>query len=707
MSRLRLAALLALALAFLPGAGGAQGVERVRASLLAEVMPEADRFDPAEGNPPIKRAYRGNQLIGYVFLTSDFPPEVGGYSGPIRALAGMTTDGHLTGVRVTEYHESRMNQKGDFLRQTPGFLEQYEGKYIGDAFRVYEDIDGISRVSISVRALSRGVRDAARRIAATYSRAVAEEEGSVAPAENLTSMPWFEMRRVGVTARMAVNAEDQDEIGVSVLHLESEELARYLVGALYGYITSAVERRNAVGSELILYVVDGQGGGRMPIQQGWSIVQNGATTPVSVDNVVTLGSPWEGLLSGETSMVGVLILDDGIDVEQPMTLVFDRGEQIGRFEVEYTSQAALRARAALVAARAAEAAASAASAGTSGADATATSASATPDADGPVAAVADPAAAAFTTDLADAEQIDALDFTLVDEESAVDRLLADVSWPRVAWTLLVLGLATFAFATKIPPARWVSLAATLVVLGFVDGGFLSVSHITGVIWVGPSSILTDLPLVMMVAFTLVAMVFLGRIFCGFLCPFGALQDFIDRLVPARFKREMPKGVHRGALKVKYGILAIILLPALAGSQASIYAYFEPFGTVFFLSRDLVLWAIAGSFLVASVVVPRFYCRYACPLGAALAIGSLVSLKRIRRIEQCDYCKVCEKRCPTGAISGPEIDFKECVRCNDCEVQLTQKAGVCRHDMEEFRGRLVQLHARRAMGHKLAAHASES
>ena len=129
---------------------------------------------------------------------------------------------------------------------------------------------------------------------------------------------------------------------------------------------------------------------------------------------------------------------------------------------------------------------------------------------------------------------------------------------------------------------------------------------------------------------------------------------------------------------------------------------EPFGTVFFLSTNVLLWTIAGSFLLASVVVPRFYCRYACPLGASLAVASLISLKRIPRVEQCDHCKVCEKRCPTGAIEGPRIDFKECVRCNDCEVQLIRRTGVCRHDMEVIRPRLVQLQGRSAAGAAAAA-----
>ena len=74
----------------------------------------------------------------------------------------------------------------------------------------------------------------------------------------------------------------------------------------------------------------------------------------------------------------------------------------------------------------------------------------------------------------------------------------------------------------------------------------------------------------------------------------------------------------------------------------------------------------------------------------MAIGSVISLKRIRRVEQCDHCKICEQKCPTSAIRGPQIDFKECVRCNVCEIELIEKTGVCRHDMEVIRPRLIQL-----------------
>jgi polyferredoxin/Na+-translocating ferredoxin:NAD+ oxidoreductase RnfG subunit len=698
-----------------PRAAAAQGIDRVRPSLLREVMPEADRFDPAEGNPPVRRAYRGDELLGYVFLTSDLPPEERGYSGPIRAVVGMTPDGTLTGVRVAEYRESYMSTKGDFLRR-PGFQEQYAGKHISESFRVYEDIDGIAKVSISVRALSRGVRDAARRVAAAYPP---EKSSPTEPVRDVLSMSWFQMLRSGVAVRMDATAPGEDAVGISLVHLESETLARRLVGGLYPYIVNAVTSREAGDAALVLYAVDGPAS-RLPIQSGWSVEQGGVRTQIPLERVVMLGSPWEGLLAGETSAVGVLILDESVDIEGPLTFQFARGaEQV--HTVAYTSQRALAvlAEASLrvpaspppdsgsgsEARSAREDAASTATVGDgpgAGHDGVATPepaaagsprVSASAASVGPEPASAAPLAAAATSP----EQLVQLDFTVAEDESALQRLVSDTPWGRVGLMLVVLGFATLAFFGKRAALRWASLGITLAILGFVDGGFLSVSHLTGVIWVGPSAVATDLPLLLMVGFTLVTLLFWGRVFCGYLCPFGALQDLIDRVAPKRFKRELPERAHRAGLKAKYAILALILLPALVGVERSFYQYFEPFGTVFFLSTDVVLWTIAGAILAASVVVPRFYCRYACPLGASLALASLASLRRIPRVEQCDHCVVCERKCPTGAIAGPAIDFKECVRCNVCEAQLIERRGVCRHDMDAVRPRLVQLKTRIASG----------
>ena len=292
-----------------------------------------------------------------------------------------------------------------------------------------------------------------------------------------------------------------------------------------------------------------------------------------------------------------------------------------------------------------------------------------------------------------AQSIPGLDFSSFEDfedETALSQLLLETRWAPVVRLILLLGLVLYAFFAKSGRVGAVTLGVTLVYLGFIDGGFLSVSHITSGIIVGPGVYLRDMALLIMIAFTVVTTLLWGRVFCGFLCPFGALQDFITRIVPRRFQRALPQRIHDRAIYLKYGILLLIVGLAALPAQIAVYQYFEPFGTVFYLSTSPLLLSIAGGFLVASAVVPRFYCRYACPLGAALGVASLLSFFRIRRVEQCEPCKVCEIACPTGAIRGPEIDFKECVRCNVCETKLLTKAGVCRHDMDEVRSRLVQL-----------------
>jgi polyferredoxin len=169
-----------------------------------------------------------------------------------------------------------------------------------------------------------------------------------------------------------------------------------------------------------------------------------------------------------------------------------------------------------------------------------------------------------------------------------------------------------------------------------------------------------------------------------------VQDFLTRLVPKRWQKTVPAAIHNKAIYLKYALLALIVLMAFVQGSVSIFQYFEPFATLFFYSSSIVLLSILALILLASAVVKRFYCRYMCPLGAALGVLSLISLSRIKRVPQCTTCTVCEHACPTGAIRRQEIDFKECVRCDICESKLIQKAGVCKHTVESLTARGVTL-----------------
>ncbi|MEK9509494.1 4Fe-4S binding protein [Gemmatimonadota bacterium Y43] len=760
MPRNLLAGLVLLLIFALPGRAAAQDVEgtEVGEELLREVMPEAERFGPKEGQPPVITAFAtdpatgAEQAIGYLFFTADVPPERKGYSGPVRALVGMDRTGVVTGVRVLSYYESYRSQMGDFLRRD-GHQEQYSGKSIADKFLVRDDIDGISRATVSSRALAQGVRDATRRVARAYFERAPAPEGPIQP----WTLSWLELMDREVARPVVVHEGDDVLAEISLMHIDSPETGEHLVGApAYGMIERAIASRGREGFAMAYGVYGAQTG--VFSRQGWSATQGGQSYPIPENDVFPFGLAGGGLLRDELTTIGAMLLPSELDLAQPFTVDLDLG---GEREVTPVEYATLLARGGTIVMAEADAPAAGAEPGSAGGDSRAggsgdpssaapgaaapSAATAGPDSAGPNdrvaasdpaapgdptpgepasadptsgdpasddpsagdAAAGDPAASTFdpaaspsaaaadppvapAPDLAPATQ----DFDFLDDEEEAESwsasMLAGLNGPRTVAMLGLLALTTVAFLKKRPGLRWATLVITLGYLGFADGGFLSVSHITSAIWVGGSAFLNDVPLLLIAGFTLLTTLLFGRVFCGFLCPFGALQDLLTRFVPRRFQRRVSEPTHRAGLSVKYVVLAVILVPALLGSRASIYPYFEPFGTVFFRSPSVLLWAIALAFIAASARVPRFYCRYACPLGAALAIGSLVSINRIRRVEHCTLCKVCENACPTGAIRGAEIDFKECVRCNACETLLIEKAGVCGHDLEAIRPRLVQI-----------------
>ena len=136
-------------------------------SQLKVIFPEAATFSNKEGSPPHYKVYaaapKGQEpkLIGLAWWTTELEPLERAFDGPIKMLVGMDTTGVLQGVVVTEHREPY----GDFSVDTPAFAAQFKGKNIRDPFKVGQDIDAISRATISVTSASRAVRNSGRRIA--------------------------------------------------------------------------------------------------------------------------------------------------------------------------------------------------------------------------------------------------------------------------------------------------------------------------------------------------------------------------------------------------------------------------------------------------------------------------------------------------------------------------------------------------------------
>ena len=223
------------------------------------------------------------------------------------------------------------------------------------------------------------------------------------------------------------------------------------------------------------------------------------------------------------------------------------------------------------------------------------------------------------------------------------------------------------------------LAFTLLFIGWYAQGQLSVVQITGAIkslaaGAGLKSFLYDPVSLLLIAFTLVSLAVWGRgPFCGWLCPFGALQEFVG--LAARALRlpqwRMPPRLALLLSRGRYALLALLVgSAAFAPAAAEKLVEVEPFKTAITVGfqRELpfLLWAVG--LLLAGAFVYKFFCRFVCPLGAALTLGG--RLRRwnwLPRIEACGRpCRKCEIACQYDAIRADgAIDYDECHQCLDC------------------------------------------
>jgi NosR/NirI family nitrous oxide reductase transcriptional regulator len=227
------------------------------------------------------------------------------------------------------------------------------------------------------------------------------------------------------------------------------------------------------------------------------------------------------------------------------------------------------------------------------------------------------------------------------------------------------------------------LAFVLVWLGWVAGAQVTVINL--LTWLhaaaGAASVqvvLSDPLIAVLMAFVLVTFVIWGRgVFCGWLCPFGAMQELLGRI--ARLLRipevRLSHATHRLLWPVKYVILAgLVAVSFQSMSAAGVGAEVEPFKTAISLrfARDWPYVAYATVLLAVGLSVERFFCRFMCPLGAAFALGGKLRLRRLnplkRRPECGSPCQLCTRRCPIQAIEpSGRINMDECFYCLDCQV----------------------------------------
>jgi ferredoxin len=177
----------------------------------------------------------------------------------------------------------------------------------------------------------------------------------------------------------------------------------------------------------------------------------------------------------------------------------------------------------------------------------------------------------------------------------------------------------------------------------------------------------------------------GGGFCGWICPFGALQDGLNWLrkklhlpelvLPARLDRILTYGRYLSLAGILYATIASVKLW---------FADYDPYRTIFGLgwlfefnlAEHWPAYAVALGIIAGSLFINRFWCRYLCPLGGVIGILGNLSLLRIRRDgADCKGCAVCNAPCPVG-IDVAQADSAvsaDCIGCLAC-VEACPRSG---------------------------------
>jgi ferredoxin len=264
---------------------------------------------------------------------------------------------------------------------------------------------------------------------------------------------------------------------------------------------------------------------------------------------------------------------------------------------------------------------------------------------------------------------------------------------RILTQAIVFGIwVALILATKHPMEHWIS--RVLPVSLFLRLDPLVLTAVAGGMRVG-------ITLLFLGFITLAVSLLLGRVFCGWVCPLGAIFDvygWILRRLKVRTLGPSPQW-----FRLKYLILAAILVVALMGGVSPlmgldpIVILTRTFATLIrpvWRVSDELLWAVGdplkhhGHFvdlltlllflgiMSATTRVSRIWCRTACPLGAYLAIASRHAVLR-RETQDCIQCGICAANCPTGAIDFKDAKIyneSECIKCFTCSQECPVDAN---------------------------------
>ena len=661
-----------------------------------ELVPGAETFGPLKNDVPVVPALKGKDTLGWVYLTSDFVSTTG-YSGkPIHTLVGVDKDAVITGVRLVK-HSEPIVLIGIPDKKIRAVTEGYAGldlKAEAASGGSAHDLDIISGATVTIMVIDDSIIRSGLKVARTLGLGgLASEVAESGPQREVDTgkkdiSDWMTLTGDGSVRRLSLDvaqinesfvsqgdkrAVDRPEKGPETDTFIDLYLALADVPSIGLSLLGEAEYANLMarlndGDHAILvagrgrYSFKGSGYVRGGIFDRIQLIQDDISVRFhdrQHNRVGTIAA--EGAPAFSEMDLFIIPADSGFDPAKEFRLQLLVQRPVGPIEkVFLTFDLGYRL----------------------------------PDSYlKTVAPAAAPVAASGQSSGAAAEK-----------DTGVQAL-----WKRI-WNdrkadVLILGTAitvlTLVFFFQMQVTRnerftfWFRigfLTFTLVWLGWMENAQLSVVNVLAFFSALTSDFSWDAflmdPLVFLLWFSVAAaLLFWGRgAYCGWLCPFGALQELTNRIAKlCRIPQiEVPWGLHERLWPVKYIIfLGLFGLSLYSLDVAEHYAEVEPFKTAIILKFQrawpFVLFAVA--LLTAGLFIERFYCRYLCPLGAALAIPARLRMfDWLKRYRECgNPCNRCAKECMVQAIH-PEghINPNECLNCLHCQVlyQHDQKCPVC-------------------------------
>ncbi|MBC7311898.1 MAG: regulatory protein NosR [Rhizobium sp.] len=663
----------------------------------SELFDGADRFGELSGDPPIAPVMRGDELLGYAYLNSDFSSSIG-YSGkPIHIVVGIDPKGVIRGFKLVDHKEPIVLigiPEEKVVASMNALIDKDMGRVASGAERPPQ-VDIVSGATVTVLVMGDSVSRAAVQLIRSNRLGVDLATGVAAATETrkldlskTETSDWQTLLGDGSvrSLRMTVGevseafrqagqtiAADKPEtktpgdrfIDLYLAPVSVPTIGRTLLGdAAYDRLASRLKP----GQTALLVAGDGaysfKGSGyvRGGIFDRIELLQNGQGVRFrDRDHTRLPALAADGAPRLREIALFVVPAEFAFDVTQPFELQMlvqrnaqGRDKSILPYNLSYIL----------------------------------------PDKYVTIEQI--PAPAATTTPAPTAPAAPA---TGTGSDQLTDQQIADGQplWMRmwdmnrinigitIAALLVLTGIFFFQdWLVKRPVLfAWVRrgyLLFTLVWLGWYANAQLSVvnvltfvnSLITGFNW----EFFLSAPLIFILwAAVAAGLLFWGRgPFCGWLCPFGALQELTNNLaqwlkVP---QVRLPWGLHERLWPIKYMIfLGLFGLSLYSLALAEMFSEVEPFKTAIVLkfAREWPFVIFALTMLSAGLFIERFYCRYLCPLGAALAIpGRIRMFEWLKRYPECGSpCQRCAKECPVQSIHPEgQINVNECIYCMHCQ-----------------------------------------